>query len=132
MAPGAALPLSAPRPAPALDLDWKRSPTGTYYRVRDHRTALAPGVGGVFVLWHGGSGPRTVVVGQDRDLADRIARLAGDPRVLPYEFAGGLYASWAFLAAQCRDGVERYLAEALSPLIRHPGPAARPTPVNLP
>ncbi len=132
MAPGLPLPAYPLAREQDLHLAWKRSPTGTYYRLHDHRIALAPGTGGLFVIWHGGPAPHAVVLGQARDLSDRLSRLTKDPRIQQFEYSGGLFASWAFLCAQLRDGAERFLVDHMAPIIRNPPTCARPIPVNLP
>lgn len=86
---------------------------------------------GVYVIWHGGTAPRTVHVGQGR-ITDRIEAHRADERITRYEVDGPLFFTWAELRAADADGVERYLAELLSPLVADAHPDVAPLPVNSP
>jgi hypothetical protein len=86
---------------------------------------------GVYVIWHGGQTPRTVRVGQG-DIADRLLAHRGDQQVLAYRSYGGLYVTWAAVSYAEIDGVERYLADQLRPLVGDRFPNVRAIPVNLP
>lgn len=85
---------------------------------------------GVYVIWHGGSNPRTVYVGQG-NIRDRLTSHRSDPSILQYT-RYGLFVTWAKVDGHYRLGIERYLADTLRPLhgIRHPQVA--PVPVNCP
>ena len=85
---------------------------------------------GVYIIWHGGTRAHTVYVGQGV-IADRLAE---HRKELQYsEYAGlGLFVTWAKVDAHNRNGVERFLAEKLSPLRGLKYPASTPIPVNLP
>ncbi|MBI4387957.1 MAG: hypothetical protein HY582_02815 [Candidatus Omnitrophica bacterium] len=85
---------------------------------------------GVYIIWHGGVKPRTVRVGQGI-IKDRLAKHRSDPKILGYQ-QDGLYVTWAQVVHYQRDGVERYLAEALKPLVGDNFPDVPPTEVNLP
>mgnify|MGYP003678116236 CR=1 FL=1 len=82
---------------------------------------------GVYVIWEDGGDNRAVRVGQG-DIAKRLAQHRLDPAITQY---GQLRVTWAAVAAQYRDGVERYLAENYSPLVGDRFPAAQPIAVNL-
>jgi len=85
---------------------------------------------GVYIIWHGGANPKVVRVGQG-DIAERLACHREDDEVQAY--AGfGLYVTWAATSALEIDGIERYLADALSPLVGTRWPAAVPLRVNTP
>jgi len=83
------------------------------------------------VIWHGGPNARTVYVGQGEPVRDRLAAHRNDRRITQYS-NGGLSVTWAKVDAAQRDGIERYLADTLSPLVGEAHPAAQPIPVNLP
>ena len=85
---------------------------------------------GVYIIWHGGQNPATVCVGQGF-IRDRLAEHRQDPEILAYE-QYTLYATWARVAANQRDGVERYLAETLKPKVGSRFPDVNPIAVNLP
>ena len=83
---------------------------------------------GVYVIWHGGQTPRTVRVGQG-DIADRLQAHRSDQQILAYR-SYGLYVTWAAVSAADLNGVERYLADQLSPLVGERHPDVRPIPVK--
>ena len=86
---------------------------------------------GVYVIWFRGQGHNIVRVGQGR-IAQRLTEHRNDPQVLAFKNSGPLFVTWAELPAQYLDGVERYLADTLHPLIGDVFPAALPIAVNLP
>lgn len=86
---------------------------------------------GCYIIWHGGPTPRVVRVGQG-DVADRLAAHSHDPVITKYAPLGGLYTTWAAVSLSYRDGVERFLADRLNPLVGDRHPAVIPIPVNLP
>lgn len=88
------------------------------------------GLGGVYVIWHGGRNPRTVYVGQG-NISDRLTSHRGDPHILQYS-ANGLFVTWAQVDDRYRSGIERYLADTLTPLQGIQHPQAAPIHVNLP
>src|SRR5262245_17117474 len=73
-------------------------------------------VEGVYSIWHQGQPPSTVRVGQGR-IADRLRAHRQDTLVTRYATRGPLRVTWAAVPAQHRDGVERYLADWLHPLV---------------
>ena len=85
---------------------------------------------GVYIIWHGGINQRVVYVGQG-DVAARITDHRQDNRILYYS-QFGLSVTWADVALADRDGVERYLAESLNPLVGDVYPAVAPIAVNAP
>ena len=88
------------------------------------------GLGGVYIIWHGGQNPATVYVGQG-DIAERIAAHRQEPDILRF-LSLGLFVTWARVAAPNRNGIERFLANTLSPKVAFRFPQAVPTAVNLP
>ena len=82
-----------------------------------------------------------VVVGQG-EVKDSLSTLRKDPRVLRHDSPGSpLLATWAIVAGMKQtkmlysgqlDGIERYLAETLKPLIGKRYPDVPPVPVPLP
>jgi hypothetical protein len=85
---------------------------------------------GVYVIWHDGKPPWIVRVGQG-DIATRIREHRNDQKILAYR-SFGLYVTWATVPAHQLDGVERYLADKLRPLVGDRHPDVVPVPVNLP
>lgn len=86
---------------------------------------------GVYIIWHGGDDPQVVRVGQG-NIADRLGDHRNDLDILDYSSRGGLFVTWAVVPAGQRDGVERFLADQLSPLVGEVFPDAEPVAVNLP
>ncbi len=85
---------------------------------------------GVYIIWHGGQNPQVVRVGQGV-IRDRIITHREDWQVLHYRDQG-LFITWAPVRTPFRDGVERYLAEVLSPLVGDRYPSTPVIAVNLP
>lgn len=85
---------------------------------------------GVYVIWHGGTLPRTVKVGQGI-VAERLRAQRSDSDVLAYK-NGGLYVTWAAVSEAQRDGIEKYLADLLHPRVGDVVPDVQPIVVNSP
>lgn len=86
---------------------------------------------GVYVIWHVGAPGRVVRVGQG-DIVERLNCHRRDPDVQYYARFGPLYVTWAVVSALLVGRVERYLAEALRPLVGDCFPNVLPLAVNLP
>lgn len=86
---------------------------------------------GVYIIWHEGNPGKVVYVGQG-DVAARIKAHRNDSALTKYAQHGELRVTWASVAAQSRDGVERYLANTWSPLVGDAHPDATPIAVNSP
>jgi hypothetical protein len=85
---------------------------------------------GVYIIWHGGSNPKTVRVGQG-NIRERLEAHRTDPDVQAYARLG-LYVTWASVPEDSRDGVEAYLAQRLGPILGKRFPDTAPISVNLP
>jgi hypothetical protein len=81
---------------------------------------------GVYIIWQG-NGP-VVRVGQGI-IRDRFTTHRNDKAITVYS---PLYVTWAPVEALYRDGVERYLANILRPIVGYVFPNVIPTPVSLP
>ncbi|RIJ21350.1 hypothetical protein D1224_13620 [Henriciella barbarensis] len=86
---------------------------------------------GVYVIWHGGQTPHVVRVGQG-DVRQRIAAHRKNPDILRWKQRGHLFVTWAEVASQYRDGVERHLFDRYSPHEGERHPLALPIAVNDP
>jgi hypothetical protein len=86
---------------------------------------------GVYIIWHAGHPGRVVYVGQG-DITARLLAHRNRSDISNYERNGALYVTWASVSANQMDGVERYLADAWSPLIGEAYPQATPIAVNSP
>jgi len=85
---------------------------------------------GVYVIWHGGSNPATVRVGQG-DIRERLKAHRLDPQIIALT-QYGLYVTWAAVDPEARDGVEAYLTDMLVPLFGAHFATRTPIEVNLP
>lgn len=115
-----------------LSVSWGKCTGGTWCSFE--MVDLAHGAfdaGGVYLIWHGGTEPRVLYVGQASQLRDRLATHRSDDRILAYR-SFGLYVTWTGLGAVERDGVEVYLANRYMPLVGDRHPDVPPTPVNSP
>lgn len=86
---------------------------------------------GVYTIWHGGQNPRIVYVGQG-DIHDRLTAHRNDSAITTYNQSGLLMVTWAAVPAGQMDGVERFLADRLKPLVGVHHPKVDPISVNLP
>lgn len=90
-------------------------------------------VGGVYVVGClGDASILTVYVGQADDIAKRLGQHRDNPDITTFRSVGGLLATWAVVPEHARDGIERYVADQLKPLVGSHHPNATPIPVNLP
>lgn len=91
------------------------------------------GVSGVYLIWTSNpSGPVCLLAGGARDIGERIARHAADPRVTRHAWSGEMRVDWAAVASMHRSGALNYIGDALAPVHRDSAPATRAVPVNLP
>ena len=81
---------------------------------------------GVYVIWQANGS--VIRVGQGT-VKDRIAAHRQDAQITAHR---PLHSSWAPVPATFRDGIERYLANVLKPLVGSTFPNAAPIAVNLP
>lgn len=89
---------------------------------------------GVYVIWKpvGSPSHNVVYVGQGH-IRDRLSASRGDYRIQFQEGIPGLLVTWAPVPDQrARDGIERFLADSLRPLVADQHPKAVPIAVNLP
>ena len=87
-------------------------------------------VSGVYVIWHGGTSPQWVRVGQG-NIKDRLSAHRNDSKILAHR-SNILYVTWATVNPSQQDGVEAFLANACNPLIGERFPNRTPIEVNLP
>ena len=81
---------------------------------------------GVYIIWQGNGS--VVRIGQGI-IRDRLSAHRNDKAITAYPL---LYVTWAPVLASYRDGVERYLANILKPIVGGAFPNAIPTQVSLP
>lgn len=75
---------------------------------------------GVYIIWHGGTAPAVVYVGQG-NIKERIDEHRRNKEIQQFEYLG-LYVTWATVPKEYYDGVESYLADTWSPKVgvNHP------------
>jgi len=116
---------------PAVNVTWIKSTANEWLSLETFNIESVSTIG-VYVIWHGGQTPRVVYVGQG-DVKDRLTSHRSDSRITAYRRSGLLMVTWAEVSrASDRDGVERYLADQLKPLVGDRHPVASPVAVNFP
>jgi hypothetical protein len=105
-----------------IDPKWVRNPKGKFYRLFDLDPGEAglAGVGGVYVIWHGGVHPEWVFVGETNDLASAFVAASVDDDIQQYEINGHLFVTWSPVLEKYRPGVVLYLAQTMEPLVENP------------
>jgi len=81
---------------------------------------------GVYIIWQS-NGP-VIRIGQGI-IRNRIAEHRENRAITKYN---NLYVTWAKVPIQYRDGIERYLADTLKPLVGDAFPGVDPIKVNIP
>lgn len=109
---------------------WIKLVSGEWPKFRTVSLDRAP-ASGVYIIWHTGNPGRYVYVGQG-NVGARIAAHRQRADILQYERYGTLMVTWAAVPAAQLNGVERYLADTLRPLVGDAYPDAAPLQVNLP
>jgi hypothetical protein len=114
-----------------LNVTWIKSKADTWLAFETFDLSTADTALGVYVIWHGGQTPRVVRVGQGR-INERIGAHRNDTAICAYRTSGPLLVTWAIVPPLHLDGVERFLANRLNPLIGDRHPDVAPVAVNLP
>ena len=86
---------------------------------------------GVYVIWQGEENPVALRAGQGL-IRECLARERNDKDLLAYREQHELYVTWAEVNPRFRDGVLRYVSEALKPELENSYPDVSPIGVNLP
>ena len=79
---------------------------------------------GVYIIWHGGTDPKVVYVGQG-NIKERLEKHQSDSRIQGYDNLD-LYVTWAAVLEEHRDGVESYLANTWNPIVGVDHPQTSP------
>ena len=100
-----------------MNLSWNKCQGDVWCKL--NRVSLEHGhfenMEGVYIIWHGGTEPKVVYVGQGV-IRDRLARHRQDEDVQRYSNLD-LFVTWASVPINRRDGVESYLAGFWNPLV---------------
>ncbi len=105
--------------AKAQDIKWRAGPRGDYFRLYmldDVGELNIDGVGGVYLVWHGGVKPEWLLAGSSNDLGDVFRDLLEDRDIRDYESRGKVFISWSPIKSEFRDGVVHYLARSIKPV----------------
>lgn len=86
---------------------------------------------GVYIIWYAGNPGRVVRIGQG-DISARLSEHRNNAVILAYNKYGKLNVTWATVPSHQMDGVEKYLADTLNPLVGDAFPKASPIVVNSP
>jgi len=114
------------------NLSWVKNTAGDWLQFETFTGLESVKTVGVYIIWHTGQNPWTVYVGQG-DVKDRLTSHRGDQRILAHRYGSALRVTWAEVAlGSVRDGIERYLANELKPLVGEKHPDVLPIPVKLP
>ncbi|WP_349596223.1 hypothetical protein [Thalassospira sp. NFXS8] len=105
--------------AKAQDIKWRAGPRGDYFRlymIDDISELKVDGVGGVYLVWHGGVKPGWLLAGNAGDLGFVFRELREDRDIREYDGRGGVYISWSQIKDEYRDGVVHFLARSIKPV----------------
>ena len=112
-------------------LDWVKSTNGDWLGLDTVRLAKVSTLG-VHIVWINTSyGPQWLTVGKG-DIASSLETLRSHPQIVRYRGSGWMGVTWAAVPAFDLDGVGRYVAERLQPLVTARVALVPPVPVNLP
>lgn len=114
-----------------LYYQWAKMPNNTYCPLMELNLDYIQNTKGVYAIWQISPVPRTIRLGQGY-IGQRLATHRKDKAVMAYHTSGVYYASWIIPPAAFLDGIERYLAEKLRPLVGDAFPDVAPIAVNLP
>jgi hypothetical protein len=102
----------------ALNPSWHRGRGFKYARLLTYNPETAQHKAGIFAVWHMGVQPEWVLIGHSTDISTAITDIKNSDDVMYYDVHGGLYISWAEMAAEYRDGAVLHLNEKLRPKLR--------------
>jgi hypothetical protein len=117
---------------PKLVLDWATCDNGwCSFNDVDLGEDRFTNLSGVYIIFYmDGSRPKTISLGTG-EIANRFADHRNDKEITRYGDAG-LLVTWAEVPANQQEGVERFLALALQPMVGDRFPDRVPIQVNLP
>ena len=110
---------------------WAKLPNNTHCTLDNLDLGNMQNTKGIYVIWQSSPYPRTIRIGQGY-IGQRLSSHRLDPEVMAYQSQGTYYASWIIPPIHFLDGIERYLANRLQPLVGDAFPDAVPIEVNLP
>ena len=117
-----------------LTLDWRKCKGDPPHWCPFDNVGLTMTAQGIYGIWHEGSqtyNSEFIYFGQG-DVAARIEAHRRNASITAYRSRGKLRVSWATVAKEHRDGVERFLIEKWNPPENEQIPTATPIEVNSP
>lgn len=112
-------------------LRWMKSIDGKWLNLEKLDLTNVHSVG-VYMVWHGGSNPRIVRVGQG-NIAARLTAHRLNHQIMRFSGYGALMVTWAEVADEnTRLGIERYMANQFKPIIKDRLPEVYPLMANSP
>jgi hypothetical protein len=111
-----------PKITKAIDPKWAKSAKGSFNRLLhfDPDEANIRGVGGVYIIWHGGVKTAWVYADASPDLARSINEAADNEEITEYEVNGRLFVSWSPVLEDYRRGVVLFLTQSLKTQVVNP------------
>ena len=85
---------------------------------------------GVYIIWHGGSQPHVVYVGQG-NIRQRLRAHRADSRIQQYA-GSDLYVTWAWVSEEYMNGIEDHLISKWRPKVNEKLPGTGGVMVNSP
>ncbi len=109
-------------PAKPSDPKWVTTAKGGFHQLMriDPDEMNLRDVGGVYVIWHGGTKPEWLFVGESPSIARAIDQALDMDEITEYESMGRVYVTWSPIQQDFRRGVLLYLAQSMKPLIPNP------------
>ncbi|UCD75617.1 MAG: hypothetical protein JSV91_01620 [Phycisphaerales bacterium] len=100
-----------------MQVQWRKGDGNLWCRLNtvDLTHRHFDGLEGVYVIWHGGDNPAVLRIGQGA-IREKLTEHRGDVEVQQHDDKL-LMVTWAAVPQAERDGVEKYLADELQPLL---------------
>ena len=112
-----------------MEVQWAKWKEDQWFTLSRLNLETVP-VGGVYIIFTPAG--KVIYVGQG-DVADRLEKHLQSTEIMQYDSqSASLHVTFASVPAECRDGVERFLADTFNPLEGTNHPVTAPIPVNLP
>jgi hypothetical protein len=109
-------------PTTPQDPLWIRNERGAFHRLLELETDSMglSGVGGVYVVWHGGVRPEWVYIGESTSLARAITNAQDNNEIAGYDINGHLFVTWAPIVEGLRKGAVLDLTQRMRPVVANP------------
>jgi hypothetical protein len=105
-----------------VDPNWVTTREGSFFpflSLDPEEMGLA-GVGGVYLIWHGGMRPEWVFAGHTTDMAAAFHAAGKNSEITIFDKNGGLFVAWAPVKGPYRPGVVKYLDLVFKTLVPNP------------